>query len=243
MNKSLYEKIKKYMESNNIECNPNLLKTNLFVNFESNYSTLIDQIYYNRIASDKVKILEEEKTKAKFFLIPSKDNNTLFYISKLNNKLKELLLDNTQNIYEKFLEFLPTNQIFEFSLNSVRDVSYIPLTPKESYKTIYIPCFSLKSHLYSYKLKDIKKSMKLTERDSETPLGISSVDEFINIEFKLYNNLNNSFTTVESHDIIIENSFIIGIFDNNIINKQKFPLLQFLYVTKDNFLTKSNYNL
>ena len=243
MNKSLYEEIKKYMESNNIECNPNLLKTNLFVNFESNYSTLIDQIYYNRIASDKVKILEEEKTKAKFFLIPSKDNNTLFYISELNNKLKELLLDNNQNIYEKFLEFLPTNQIFEFSLNSVRDVSYIPLTPKESYKTIYIPCFSLKTHLYSYDLKDIKKSMILTERDSETPLGISSIDEFINIEFKPDSNLTNSFTTVESHDIIIENSFIIGIFDNNIINKQKLPLLQFLYVTKDNFLTKSNYNL
>ena len=85
--------------------------------------------------------------------------------------------------------------------------------------------------------------MILTERDSETPLGISSIDEFINIEFKPDSNLTNSFTTVESHDIIIENSFIIGIFDNNIINKQKLPLLQFLYVTKDNFLTKSNYNL
>jgi hypothetical protein len=82
--------------------------------------------------------------------------------------------------------------------------------------------------------------MKLTEKNSESPLSIISIDEFINIEFKPDNNLNNSFTTVESQDLIIDDSFIIGIFDNDIINEQKLPLLQFLYVTKDNFLTKSS---
>ena len=85
--------------------------------------------------------------------------------------------------------------------------------------------------------------MKLTEKDCESPLSITSIDEFINIEFKPDNNINNSFNTNESHDLIIDNSFIMGIYDNEIINEQKLPLLQFLYVTKDNFLTKSNYNL
>ena len=242
IDKSIYEEIKKHFQLNNIECSANLLKTNLFVNFESTYSMIIDQIYYNRISSDKIKILEEEKTGAKFFLIPSKDNNILFYISKINNKLKELLLDNTKNIYEKFLEFQPSTQkqIFEFSLKSYRDVSYIPLIPKQSIKTIYIPCFSFKTHLYSYDSKNLKTIMKLTEKNSESPLNIISIDEFINIEFKPDNNLINSFTTVESHDLIIDDSFIIGIFDNDIINDQKLPLLQFLYVTKDNFLTKSS---
>ena len=41
---------------------------------------------------------------------------------------------------------------------------------------------------------------------------------------------------------VIKDSFIMGIFDNYIINGNKLPLLQFLYVTKDKFLTKSNYN-
>ena len=79
------------------------------------------------------------------------------------------------------------------------------------------------------------------EKETEAPLNITSVDEFINIEFKPDHNINNSFSTVSGNDLVIENDFIIGIFDNDIINNQKLPLLQFLYVTKDKFLTKTNY--
>ena len=81
------------------------------------------------------------------------------------------------------------------------------------------------------------------DKESEAQLNISTLDEFINIEFKPDNNIENSFTTIESNDLIIKDSFIIGIFDNNIINNTKLPLLQFLYITKNNFLTKSNYEL
>ena len=81
------------------------------------------------------------------------------------------------------------------------------------------------------------------DKENEAQLNISTLDEFINIEFKPDNNIENSFTTIESNDLIIKDSFIIGIFDNNIINNTKLPLLQFLYITKNNFLTKSNYEL
>ena len=40
----------------------------------------------------------------------------------------------------------------------------------------------------------------------------------------------------------ITNESYEGNFVNDIINGNKLPLLQFLYVTKDKFLTKSNYN-
>ena len=69
------------------------------INFESIYSILIDDIYYNKISSDKIKILKEKKTNSLFFLIPSNDNTVLFYISEVNRKLKELLIDNNKNIY------------------------------------------------------------------------------------------------------------------------------------------------
>ena len=85
--------------------------------------------------------------------------------------------------------------------------------------------------------------MKIMDKENEAQLNISTLDEFINIEFKPDNNIENSFTTIESNDLIIKDSFIIGIFDNNIINNTKLPLLQFLYITKNNFLTKSNYEL
>ena len=82
--------------------------------------------------------------------------------------------------------------------------------------------------------------------DSNTQSYLTSVDEFLNIEFKPDDNIENSFSVVPveggGSDFIILDSYIIGIFDNDIINNEKLPLLQFLYITKDNFLTKDNYN-
>ena len=80
----------------------------------------------------------------------------------------------------------------------------------------------------------------MKESDTNIPLNLASVEEFINVEFKPDNNIENSFSTVEGYDYMIQDSFIIGIFDNDIINNSKLPLLQFLYITKDNFLTKNN---
>ena len=242
---SIYKEIKEYLKKNYINCVPNLLRTKLSINFETNYSTIIDDLYYNRISSDKISIFEEEKSGSRFYLIPSKDNNTLFYISEINNKLKDLLIDGTKNIYEKFLEYQPSTQkqIFEFSLKSIRDVSYIPLTPRKTVKTILIPCFSVKSHLFSYDFKDVKKEVNMKEMQTEIPLNLTSVEEFIKVEFKPDNNINNSFSTIEGNDFFIKNPFVIGIFDNDIINNVKLPLLQFLYITQDNFLTVNNYRL
>ena len=245
MDNSIFKEINEFLINQNLKCVPNLLTTKVSINFETNYSTVIDKLYYNRISTDKISIFEEEKSGAKFFLIPSKDNNTLFYISEINPKLMELLIDGSKNVYEKFLEFQPSaqQQIFEFSRKSIRDVSYIPLTPRKTFKTIYIPCFSIKSHLFSYEFKDIKKEVKISEVGTNIPLKITSVDEYINVEFKPDNNIKNSFSTVEGYDLIIKDSFIMGIFDNDIINNTKLPLLQFLYITKDNFLTEDNYGL
>ena len=245
IDKSIYGEIKEVLVKKNINCFPNTSSTKLSLNFETNYSTIIDENYYNRISTEKIKVFEESKTGAKFYLIPSKDNNILFYICELNNNLSNLMIDNDKNVYEKFLEFQPSaqKQIFEFSLKSIRDLSYIPMANKTSAKTIYIPCFSIKTHLFSYKFKEIEKNVKLSDIDTNENLKMTSIDEFINVEFKPDNNIKNSFTTVEGYDYIIKNSFIIGIFDNDIINNEKLPLLQFLYINKDEFLTKSNCNI
>ena len=123
---------------------------------------IIDNVYFNRISSDKISVFVEEKSRAKFFLIPSKDNNTLFYISEINPILKDLLIDGNKNIYEKFLEFQPSaqKQIFEYSVKSIRDISYVPLTQRNASKTLYIPCFSIKTHLFSMILKMLIKIWK-----------------------------------------------------------------------------------
>jgi hypothetical protein len=92
----------------------------------------------------------------------------------------------------------------------------------------------------------VEKNVKMTDIETNTPSYLTSVDEFLNIEFKYDENIENSFSVIPVEggktDFIIREDFIIGIFDNDIINNEKLPLLQFLYVTKDHFLTKNNYN-
>ena len=152
---SLYKEIEKFFMTKELNCFCDLYQTILSNNFESNYSILIDEIYYNRISSDKIKILTEKRTKSTFFLIPSNDNTIFFYIAELNKRLKELLIDSQKNIYEQFLQFQPSTQkeLFEFSFSSYRDITYIPQAYKKSSKTIYIPSFSINSHLFSYNYK------------------------------------------------------------------------------------------
>ena len=244
---SLFKEIEKYYKTKNIFCLCDLYKTNLSINFENNYSILIDDIYYNKISTNKIKILKETKTNSLFFLIPSNDNTVLFYISIVNKKLKELLIDNDQNIYEKFLEFQPSTQkeIIEFSVSSSRDIVHIPQFIKSVSKTIYIPTFSINTHLFSYNFKDIDKNVAISDMETGDPLYVTSIDEYINIMFRPDDNIENSFSILPVEDkksnIIIKSSFIIGIFDNDIINNNKLPLLQFLYVTEDHFFTKENY--
>ena len=243
---SAYKEIENYYNSKNIESYCDLYQNKISLNFENNYSIIIDDIYYNKISTDKIKILKERKTNSLFFLVPSEDNTALFYISEANKKLKELLIDNNKNVYEKFLEFQPSTQkeIIEFSVSSYRDITYIPQDLKSHLKTIYIPNFNIKSHLFSYSFKDIEKNISMTAIDNNKPLYLNSIDEYINVEFKPDENIENSFSIIPVEDrkdnIIIKDSFIMGIFDNDIINNNKLPLLQFLYVTKDHFIKKDN---
>ena len=238
--------IENYFMTKEIKFSYDLFQTKLSVNFESNYSILIDDIYYNKISTDKIKILKEQKTNSTFFLIPSNDNTAFFYVAQVNRKLKDLLIDSNKNIYENFLEFQPSTQkeLCNFSTSSFRDVTYIPQTFKKSEKTIYIPTFSINTHLFSYDFKEVKKDVKMTDNESNTNAYLNSVDEFVHIEFKPDKNIENSFSVVPvfggDNDILIKDSFIIGIFDNDIISNNKLPLLQILYITKDHFLTKNN---
>ena len=244
---SLFKEIEFFNKNHNINIISDLQKKYISINFESIYSIIIDGIYYNRISSNKIKILKETKSNSLFFLIPSTDNTVLFYISEVNNKLKELLLDSPNNIYEQFLEFQPSTQkeLFNFSMSSVRDISYIPQKLKNEQKIIYIPTFTINTHLYSFDVLEINDGLKINSLDNNEEFKLNTVDEYINVEFKPDDNINNSFSVLPVEDkrtnIIIKDPFIFGIFANDIINNDKLPLMQFLYINKDNFLMKNKY--
>ena len=228
--------IKKYLDDNKLkEINNNsiLYEIDLKLNVRNCFSLMINNIYYNKISSDTMQVYQEEKTKSIFYLIPIQDSPFSINICQVNSELKNLLIDNGGNksLYENFLDF---NTNTKFNLLD------------QANKTIYIPSFIKKKHFFSRNFEEIEKNIKIAEEETKSPLYFSSLFELINIEFKPDSNLKNNFIDNENcendNDYIIKNDFIISIVKDDNIKDNKLTLIQILYIEKDNFLTKENYN-
>ena len=219
------------IELKEINNNGTLYKINLNINFENCYSIIINDIYYNKIMSEQMKLFKTKKTNSVFFLIPSKDSSYIFCICEIIPELKNLLINNN-NIYQTFLDFC-SNSILNFALL------------ERTKKSVYIPSFVLKKNLSTNNLKDIENNIKIYDNEkTKKPLYISFVNEFLNVEFNHDSNIKNNFVdnnNIYNDGYLIKNEFIFAIFKNDIINKEnKLNLIQVLYVEKDNFRIKNN---
>ena len=175
-----------------------------------------------------MKIFQEDKTKTIFYLIPSQDSSFSFNICEINQELKNLLFNNNshQNIYEIFLD-----------LNTNSKINILEKNPK----SLYIPSFILNKHLYSDDFENMESNIKISDIEPKSPLYLSSLNEFINVEFKPDINIKNNFIDNElNKGYVIKDEFIIGIFNNDLIKDNKFTLVQLLHIKKENFITKNN---
>ena len=241
---SLYKQIEDYYNTKNIKCLCDIYKSESPIDLENISCILLDNIYYIRISTKNFKEEKETKTDSLFYSITSYDNSLLLYISIANNKLKQLLMDNTKNIYEKFLEFKPSRQEPLDTGLETKTIYDVPnLTTDLETKNIYIPSFCFNTHLSTHCFKDITRNVTITNSETKDSMYLTSVDEYLNIAFKPDNNIDNSFKVEPAEDnqnnIIIKDSFIIGLFDNGSFDKVS--LYQILYVDKECFLTKENY--
>ena len=238
---SLFSKIQKNIKDDVQSLKADFQKKTISINFESNFSILIDDVYYNRISSNKIKTLKETTTDSMYFIIPSTDNTVLFYIRQVSQKISELLANNEKNIYEQFLEIEPNMQkeLLEFTTNT-----NLEERTNSEQKIIYIPSFKIQTHLYSFDIKSIIQNIAISNKENNEKLYLSSFDEYLNIELKIDDNIKNSFSFNLSEDknsnMIIKDQFIIGIFANKIINNERLPLMQFIHVKKEDFLPKKN---
>jgi hypothetical protein len=218
---------------NEMNDNGILFKLGLKINFGNIYSVIINDIYYNRISNEQMNIYQDENTNAIFYLIPSQDSPFSFNICEINPELKNLLINDNdaKNIYEKFLD-----------LSTSTNIKLLDQTKK----CLYIPSFISKKHLVSKDFMEISKNIKLLDESTKTDLYISSVNEFINVEFKTDTDMNYNFIDNEDNENdsenVIKNDFVIGIFRNDTIKDNNLSLIQILYIEKNNFITKSNIN-
>ena len=192
--------------------------------FNSSISINIEGYNYNRIENNEITILLDNKTGIKFYLIPTKDENSII-ISEVTPDINENFISNNVNIYDIFRDFYQ-------NLNLEENIS------NNSNQVIYIPCFNLENKISCNELNCFKDII-IKKDDKEFKLNY--IEENIKINFKVdpNNDINFKIPNQESNDIIIKNNFLIGIVNIDVLSNLSIPSILLFYVTKDQWIEKT----
>ena len=175
--------------------------------------------YYNRIESE-IGILSEPNTNSKFYFIPTNNILISIMICQLTSKLKEKLDNN--NFYENF---------YSFYKNLIKDSGKI--------NTIYIPCFNYKGKFSSTGLNSVGKNVKIYDENNNT-LYFNTIDELFKINMDVDSNVENNFSISPNNtnnEVIINNDFLLGICNVDILTNIHIPLIQLFIITQDHWIS------
>ena len=234
---SISKEVTDIYNQNNITLSYNSCNLNVNLDFDSICCLKFEKYFYNQIRLSSIRLLKDESTKTYFYLIPTKEAENFILICEVNDELREKLLDNKKCIFEKFIEMYPVfiSNFKKFSLRIGLEES----TYEQREKTIYIPAFSIDSHLYSYNIPELDKNVEINDEKSGIQGKISSVDEYLKINLCKDNNIDNGFTLIpiegNRENVVIRQPFLFGV-SNREAMKSNLPFLQLLYVTKENWI-------
>ena len=176
--------------------------------------------YYNRISSENVDIIKDNKNSCIIYNIPSLNKEINILILELNETIKNILINNNSNIYELFYNYYKT-------LNEIQTNKTI---------NIAIPFFKIDNHLQTQKLSNNLNNIEILEnKNKNNIISIGSLDEYLEIEFNKDTilNINDQINYIlDNKDIIINQEFIFGIIKND-KNNNDFSLIQLNYIKKE----------
>jgi hypothetical protein len=213
-----------------------LLKMNLNIFFKNIINTKINGYHYNRISliSNELEIIKDNQNDITFYFLPCLNKINSILLLELNEKTKNLFIDNNNNVYELFTNYFNDNK-------TERDNSL-----KKERINIFIPSFNIQNHFKTEKVSEEINNIIILENkenngEETSYIKIGSVDEFINvnlnkkgIEKQINYNLeinDNNEKENNKKNIVIKNDFILGIINN--FSEIKFPIFQLIYVKKD----------
>ncbi len=204
----------------NIQDENDLMTFNFIPSVRSGISVIIEQYLYNRI-EDNIELLYDNTKECQVYLIPTYHKNIKVIIAEMNKEMNNKLINNPDNnIYEEFYNFY--NKLNKGKCRK---------------KVIFIPSFSIKSHLKASNIGNIENNISIYDNDKKSELYIVSVDEYYQIEWNFdRNNNNTSYNKPKDKDIIIKDSFLFGIFE---IENENVSVIQ-LYIIKKEYWNKND---
>ena len=223
------DKIKEILNQRNINFNlENLSYDNnkesdlLTFTFKSKIGNLMTFKYndylYNKIEGE-IKVLLYEKTNSNFYYLNLQNNNYSFFIVELTNNLKDKLINDENNIYQIFNEMYSDMKRDKDNNNNI----------------IYIPSFNMDNHFTSNNLICLEKNFLIKDEDNNE-IYFDTIDEFYKIKLNFDQNYDyNSLLEINENEehIIIQNSFVFGICNHQILNENQIPAIQLFVINQD----------
>ena len=212
-------------------------KIDIFPLFDGCISTKYDNYYYNRIKCNNIKILIENTTEQKFYLMKAtnSENISILISSNLNDNFKTKYLTNinenssNNNISLSFKEIY--NNLIESEAEE-RDVN----------KYIYIPAFSIEQKYELVNINSIEPKEENILKDLNEEYKIEFLSEEL-IERK-NNRISNNFEfdiigekIKNGVDYIINDEFMIFILDSDAIDNIGIIPIMSIDVHKENYIT------
>ena len=192
---------------------------NFVPKFTNQLSINLNSFLYNRIEG-KISELVEPLTGAKIYLIPTDDGTNGLLICEMNSKMKNELVDNGINFYEKFYQLCLKN-------------TNTPSVP-ENTTAIYIPSFSINSHLVAESISEMEGIVIKDKENNQ--LYLSGIDEYFDVNFGADQNTKISFDVKPAEgDIVISDTFIFGVMNGKVMVNFQVPAIQLFMVTKDHW--------
>ena len=208
----------------NEENENDLITFNFIPLLRSGISVQINEYLYNRI-EDNIELFYDDSKECKIYLIPTYNKNVKVIIGEMNDEMNNKLINNTNNIYEIFYDFY--NKLNKDNNKKIK-------------KVIFIPSFSIQSHLIASNINNVEKNILLFNNFDNTNLYIISVDEYYQIEWNIDKNYKNSLYNEPKidKDIVIKDSFLFGIFHQKLYDSNKISAIQLYIINKDNWNKK-----
>ena len=204
------------------------LLMNLSLTLTSNMSSIINGVYYNRIETPNMKMLNDKRyPKDNFYLIPTTDNSYSIIIAPItpNNNLKRKLFQSNKNIYEIFNESIYNN------LDQVT-------TPSSA---LWLPSFEMQT-LLTCTCYDSMKDVTITPSTGKPSLTITNIDEYIKVKYGYDKDYMFTIDTAE-HDIVIGSNnsnngggFLIGIVNVDMLSNLNMSVIMLMYISSEYYI-------
>ena len=212
--------IKSNIPTNNTNSHYLSSSMNLSLSLNSNMSSVINGIYYNRIETNMKVLNDKRYPKDNFYLIPTIDNSYSLIIAPIvkDGNLKRKLFQSNKNIYEIFNESI---------YNNLDQVNTSPCA-------LWIPSFEMET-LLTCDCFESWKDVTITNEEGKVT-AVTNIDEYIKVKYGYDKDYMFNIDINEKDVVMNEAGFLIGIVNVDVLSNLNMSVIMLMYISSEHYI-------